>query len=244
MQFEISSSKKKYCTIIENLKFQISLVNKIIKLLHSTKTNENIMEKLIKFMIKLSRGDMMKKILILSLFIFCYIVTGCTKEDRQFQHYDLKDKALNTYIYYSDERGKEVYALADITPSNYESCLTGLFYKVAENDYILLETLEFNQKDAYKKDNVYQFYENKLYGIGNGNSPMVFEIELSGEESKMQEINYQIDGKINPFLVTSIKEINHDEISYYGYATVEGNNNFSSIKCSTSTYECVITSDN
>ena len=54
MQFEISSSKKKYCTIIENLKFQISLVNKIIKLPHSTKTNENIMEKLIKFMIKLS----------------------------------------------------------------------------------------------------------------------------------------------------------------------------------------------
>ena len=183
----------------------------------------------------------MKKIFILVLFIFCYIVTGCTKEEREFQHYDLKGKALNTYIYYSDERGEEVYALANMTPSNYESCLTGLFYKVAENDYILLDTLEFNQKEAYKKDNVYQFYENKLYGIGNGNSPMVFEIELSAEESKMQEIDYLVDEQINPFLVTSIKDINHDEILYYGYATIDEDSQSALISCSISTYECYVT---
>lgn len=182
----------------------------------------------------------MKKTLILILLITCIVVTGCTKEEDIFEHYDLKDKDLNTYIYHSDERGKEVYVLADLTPSTHESCLTGLFYKVAENDYILLETLEFNQKESYKKDYVYQFYDDKLYGVGNGNSPMVFEIKLNGKKSKMKEIEYEANGKINPFVITQIKEINNDEILYYGYATIDGKNSSALINCSTSKYECTI----
>ena len=133
----------------------------------------------------------------LSLLIICVIVTGCTKEEDTFEHYDLKDKDLNTYIYHSDERGKEIYVLADLTPSTYESCLTGLFYKVAENDYILLETLEFNQRESYKKNNVYQFYNDKLYGVGNGISPMVFEIKLNGKKSKIKMPISSIEHIIN-----------------------------------------------
>ena len=182
---------------------------------------------------------MMKKVL--SLLIICFLVTGCNKDDNKFEHYDLKDKDLNTYVYYNDENKKEIYVLADITPSNYEICLTGLFYKVAENDYILLETLEFNQKESYKKDYVYQFYGNKLYGIGNGNSPMVFEIELKGKESKIEEIKYKVDNKINPFLITQIKHIDNNEILYYGHTTIDGNNSSALIKCSISKYECSIT---
>lgn len=185
----------------------------------------------------------MKKLLMLSLLIICIIVTGCTKEEDTFEHYDLKDKDLNTYVYHSDERGKEIYVLADLTPSTYESCLTGLFYKVAENDYILLETLEFNQKESYKKNHVYQFYNDKLYGVGNGISPMVFEIKLNGKKSKIKEIEYEADGKTNPFLISSIREINNDEILYSGYATIDGNNSYALINCSTSKYECTITAN-
>ena len=186
----------------------------------------------------------MKKSFILSLLIICFLVTGCNEDDGKFEHYDLKNKDLRTYVYYSDKRGKEIYALADITPSNYEACLTGLFYKVAENDYILLETLEFNQRESYKKDFVYQFYENKLYGIGNGDSPMVFEIELKGTESKIEEVEYKVDNKINPFLITQIRHIDNNEILYYGHATIDGNNSSTLINCSTSKYECTITNSN
>lgn len=185
----------------------------------------------------------MKKILILSLLIVCVSLTGCEKEKDNFKHYDLKDKDLNTYIYHSDERGKEVYVLADLTPSTYESCLTGLFYKVAENDYILLETLEFDQKESYKKDRVYQFYNDKLYGVGNGVSPMVFEIKLNGKNSKIKEIEYQANEKINPFLITQINEINNNEILYSGYATIDGKNSSALINCSTSKYECTISAN-
>ena len=186
----------------------------------------------------------MKKIFILSLLIICFLLTGCKEDESKFEHYDLKGKDLNTYIYYSDERGKEVYVLADITPSGRESCLTGLFYKVAENDYILLETLEYNQMESYNKDYVYQFYENKLYGVGNGDSPMVFEIELKGLESKMKKIEYKVDDKINPFLITMIKHIDNKEILYYGHATIDGINSSALINCSTSKYECTITNGN
>lgn len=182
----------------------------------------------------------MKKVLIVGLMVVCILLTGCTNDKDTFKHYDLKDKDLNTYVYYSDTRGKEIYVLSDISSPNAESFLTGLFYKVSENDYILLDTLEFNQKDSYKNNNVYQFYDNKLYGVGNGDSPMVFEVELKGKESKRKEIKYQVNGKINPFLITSIKEINNDEISYYGYATINEVNSSALIKCSISKYECNI----
>lgn len=182
----------------------------------------------------------MKKIIKLCLIIICVIVTGCTKEEDKFEHYDLRDKDLNTYIYNNNNSGKEVYVLADITPSNNETCLTGLFYKVAENDYILLETLESNQKESYNKDYIYRFYNNKLYGIGNGNSPMAFEIELNGDKSELKEIEYQLWGNVNPFLVTEIKEINEDKIIYYGYAIVNESDSKSLISCSISTHECTI----
>lgn len=94
------------------------------------------------------------------------LLCGCSDEFSGFEHYDLSGKDLNVYNYYDDVRGKEVYVLADMTPENYESCLTGLYYKISDNDYILLERLESSTFDAYKKDFIYQFYDGKLYGIG------------------------------------------------------------------------------
>lgn len=184
-------------------------------------------------------GGKMEKILLMVLILVCMFNAGCTKQD-DFEHYALSDRDLNVYIY-SNNGYDEVYALADLTVQNLEETRTGLFYKVANNDYILLNTLTSNKIDAYKMKSVYQFYGDKLYGIGNGEeSPMMFEIDLNGKNSKMKELKYNVEGKINPFLVGDIRKISNDEISYYGTATIDGKDSRVLINCSTSAYECTI----
>ena len=181
----------------------------------------------------------MKKVLLLCLISICILLTGCSEEKDSFEHYDLKDKDLNIYTYFSDN-GKEVYALADITPSSYESFLTGFFYKIDDNDYILLETLESSQQDAYKKDYMYQFYDNKLYGVGNGNSPMIFEIELKRKESKIKELEFKIDEKTNPFLISSIRNIDKDLITISGDIFISEHSEYRYFEGSLKNYECSI----
>lgn len=107
-----------------------------------------------------------EKILILCLLIACIGLTGCKKEKDEYEHYDLKKKDINSYAYYSDEQGMEEYVLADLTTGDM-TITTGFYYKVKENDYILLETLESSDINAYKNKSTYQFYKNKLYGVGN-----------------------------------------------------------------------------
>lgn len=177
----------------------------------------------------------MKKILILLIAIIS--ITGCTKEEDNFEHYDLKDKDKNVYIYHSDEYGRQEYVLADLTPAEYESCLTGFFYKVSEDDYILLETLEFNQKDSYKKEYVYQFNDDKLYGVGNGDSPTYFEIELKAKDSEVKERSFNWDNQ--EIVPRSIKSINDDKIVIYAYAsTKESATVGSNFECSLEDYKC------
>ena len=183
----------------------------------------------------------MKKFLLLILISLCFITTGCTKQ-KDFEHYSLIDKDLNIYIY-NNNGYDEVYALADLTPQDSEETQTGLFYKVANNDYILLNTLTSNKIDAYKMKSVYQFYGDKLYGVGTGEeSPMVFEINLDGRNSKIIELKYNVEGKINPFLIGDIQKISNDEILYYGSATIDGKNSRALINCLLSTHECTISS--
>ena len=61
------------------------------------------------------------------MILLCFVITGCNKKDN-FEHYDLKDKDLNTYAYHVDEKD-ELFALADITPEGYESLLQVYFIK-------------------------------------------------------------------------------------------------------------------
>lgn len=90
---------------------------------------------------------------------------------------------------------------------------------------------------------VYQFYGDKLYGVGTGEeSPMVFEINLDGRNSKIIELKYNVEGKINPFIIGDIQKINNDQILYYGSATIDGKNSRALIKCLLSTHECTISS--
>lgn len=94
-----------------------------------------------------------------------------------------------------------------------------------------------------KKNSVYQFYDNKLYGVGNGISPMIFEIELKGKDSKIKNIEFNSNGKTNPFLITSIKEIKKDNILYSGYGNENGHTIYININCSLLDNECTTIKD-
>ena len=185
----------------------------------------------------------MKKFFSLVMLLICLVITGCQKEDDTFKHYDLKDKDIETYVYYSDKRGKETYALSDLTTGDM-TITTGFFYKVADDDFILLETLESSHNDAYKNKSIYQFYDNKLYGVGNGNTPMIFEIELKGKESKIKPLEFKIDGKVNPFLTGSIKNIENNSITLSGDIFIGEHSEYRYFECSLENYKCSIKDSN
>ena len=181
----------------------------------------------------------MKKIFLVCIGVIL-LLCGCSDEFSGFEHYDLSGKDLNVYNYYDDVRGKETYVLADMTPENYESCLTGLYYKISDNDYILLERLESSTFDAYKKDFIYQFYDGKLYGIGRGsNLPLMFTIELKGKDSVLDGISFKVGDKgIGP---TSIENIENNTIKVYGYIRLDDEPVASRhFDCSLETYQCEI----
>ena len=180
----------------------------------------------------------MKKILI--NFILIILITGCSKEEKyaNFKHYNLTDKDIISYTYHNKDRYKEIYILADITPDTYESYLTGLFYKVSDNDYILLETLEHTTKDAYKQDYLYTFYDNKLYGVGNGDTPMIFEIELNKENSKLKELEFVVNNHNDIFSMPSIKKIYNNTITFSGYTFINEHAEQKEFICSLNDYIC------
>ena len=178
----------------------------------------------------------MRKKMILVILTICVVLTGCGKVEDNFEHHDLKDKELNSYVYYSDERGREEYALADLTTGDM-TITTGFYYKVDENDYILLETFESSDLNAFKNKSAYQFYDNKLYGVGNGNTPMYFEIELNGKNSHIEEKKFEWNGKeIGP---ADIKTIENNYITFYGYTSLENEAMAGRyFKCSLKDYKC------
>lgn len=175
------------------------------------------------------------------LYFLCIVIlllTGCTKEKDNFKHYNLNDEDINTYIYHSDVRGKEEYALSDLTTEDM-TITTGFFYKITDNDYILLNTLESSKKDAYSNKEAYQFYDNKLYGVGNGDTPMYFEIELNGKDSYLEEKKFTYNEKnVGP---VSIKKIENNYIIFYGYTSTKDEAILRKyFKCSLNDYKCQI----
>lgn len=168
------------------------------------------------------------------------LLCGCSNEKDLYEHYNLKDKDLNKYTYINDYGRKEVYALVDITPHSYESILTGLFYKVGEDDYILLGKLESSSKSAYKKKSMYQFYEDKLYGVGNGDTPMAFVFDLKGKDSSIKELNFKYNDQIVG--TTSItNSIEDNYINFYGIVYIDEHNTSKYFRCSLKDYQCELT---
>lgn len=180
----------------------------------------------------------MKKLVL--LFTITLILCGCDNQEKDtFKHYDLKDKDINIYKY-ETEKTLETYVLADITPTPYESVLTGLFYKVGNDDYILLETLESSTMEAYKKNYMYIFYENKLYGLGNGDTPNIFEIELNGKNSKFKELEFRVKDTNSAIFVNSLGSVDDKSIKLNGIIFIDEHSQRKSFICSLEDCLCEI----
>lgn len=182
----------------------------------------------------------MKKIII--FITITLLLCGCTnqKEDN-YEHYQLEDDYYNAYTYTNDNGNKETYALKDITLEEYQSVVTGLFYKVGNNDYILLDKLESVIADASNQKYVYQFYEDKLYGLGSGNTPITFEYQLNGTKSKLKELKFKVEDTI--IYPTALIEIKNNSIILKGYIKNQEQETKTFI-CSLDNYNCTITDNN
>lgn len=176
----------------------------------------------------ISVGDYMKKIFVLlALCILCFC--GCTKQDKydSFEHYDLldKDTTSTNYSFYNDNNQKETYIVTDITPENSEEIINGLFYKVEDNDYILIDSFSScNNSADYKSKEDNYFYNNKLYII-RCSGGLVSEYNLNGAETSKRDLSSNF-GILNAS-ITDIKD---------GYVYITGKNK--KLKCSQKTYEC------
>ena len=86
----------------------------------------------------------MKKYLIVVLF-FGLFLSGCSKNEyNDFEHYDLKDYDISRkYVYTDDDSVLHEYVITDITLEESIEIVNALFYKVAEDDYILLDENRF-----------------------------------------------------------------------------------------------------
>lgn len=181
----------------------------------------------------------MKKLIICVVIILT--LCGCeNKKSDKYEHYQLSDSYYNKYVYVNNKNKEEIYALKDMTEEEYQSVITGLFYKVGNDDYILLDRLESSFKDAFNEKKVYQFYQDKLYGLGSGNTPTIFIYQLNGTKSKITKIGLKSDGvSITP---TSLENVNANEIILKGYL-----NDYlktDTFICSLDNYSCnIVTND-
>lgn len=174
----------------------------------------------------------MKRVII--VLVILLLITGCGKKSEE-EHYDLKGKDLNSYSYINSNGSADVYALCDMTIDEALSIITGLFYKVGEDDYVLLDTFEFNQKDAYNSSNVYVFSSNKLYGIGNGGTPNSFVYNLEGRNSRMSKIIFSFDNE--EVIPSGIKKVTDKEIEI---STYSDDNRY---VCDLKNYKCEVKRD-
>ena len=187
----------------------------------------------------------MKKLIFMCTIML--LLTGCSEEDlyADYEHYDLKGKEVQYYECLDNEHIKRTYAVADITPEEYESHLRGLFYQVGENDYSLLDKIDLYYYDEGNSRTYNTMYDNKLYVLGEPESEDidgdVIVYTLNREEFTIKEIDFQYptlpEGKDLAFL--RFKNIDYNFIYLYNYSM--GDDAY--IKCSLEDYTCVYVED-
>lgn len=173
----------------------------------------------------------MKKILLFLIIILG--MCGCSSNKfSNFEHYTLKDKDLMTYTYVDSD-----YAIADISTDGSEMSNYGIFYKINSNDYILIDKIESTQK----KENIANFYDDKLYVIASGSSTGLFEYKLQQEKTKKEQLTFNYS---KGFLARSIKKVENNNIYYAAYSRDDSNSNvYITLKCSLKDYNCNISNE-
>lgn len=188
------------------------------------------------------------------LFFFLILcICGCGNKKQidqyaDFDHFDLKNKNINSYTFHYDDN-IETYAIADITLERHdEGGINGLFYKIDDNDYILLDEIEScgNQDDLYKYERYNYFYsddknnQNKLF-INRCLGGLLLEYTLEGENFQKKVLKFDTSNiSNNPLEYVMIDYIEKvDTQNIYYNANIRNTDKFDiTIKCSLSNYEC------
>lgn len=176
----------------------------------------------------------MKKYLIVVLF-FCLFLSGCSKNEyNDFEHYDLKDYDISRkYVYTDDDSILHEYVITDITLEETLEIVNALFYKVAEDDYVLLDEIRFcDNPNSYKVPQYTYFYDNKLYVAGCSGG-LLLEYTLDGSNIEKIDLLSKFDSQ---YMLYSIKNVDEEFIYYKGKESISSPTE--SIKCSKATYEC------
>ena len=173
----------------------------------------------------------MKKKFTLLLIIVILSLTACVKKEND-ESYDLNGKDIINYSYNHQD-----YALADITEEGSETYVVGFFYK-KDGKYLLIHKLESSSPFFSKENSFYKFYDNKLYGVGIGSTPLIFEIELKGENSKIKELKYELNGKTNPFITLIISEVTDKNIILGANIFIDEHTEYREITCLKENKKC------
>lgn len=191
----------------------------------------------------------MKKVMLILLVL---LMCGCSNKDKykDFEHYDLREFKYEEYVFPRENKGiwKETeienYAIA-IIESGVMRNTEGLLYKVAENDYILLD--DFEGHGVYGiAGHVFQ-YEDKIYIVGN--ELMINEYTLNGENTTVRELATKFDyssitskyeeggHKVYPY-GHLIEKVDDDFIYFKGIFIPNAKEPSKNIKCSLNDYKC------
>lgn len=195
----------------------------------------------------------MKKIIILSIILFSCLILfeGCRKQNNEYdnyEYYDLNDNEINTYTFYHDD-GNYTYAVADITKSNDESGTNGIFYKIQDNKYILLDTIltcENASNIHLYKEYTYFYQDNeendKLY-INRCLGKYLIEYTFDKENIKSNELKFDLpkvsENSLEYVEINTIEKVDRD----YIYFKVDIANTYQRdimMKCSLTNKKCEI----
>ena len=187
----------------------------------------------------------MKKFIFMCTMIL--FLTGCSEEElyADYEHYDLKGKEVQYYECLDDERVKRTYAVADITPEEYESKLRGLFYQVDENDYILLDKIDLHYYDEGNSRTYNAMYDNKLYVLGEPESEDIYGdvivYTLNREEFTIKELDFDFSSLPDSIDLSFLRIKNVDSNYIYFYNSYMIDDTY--VKCSLENYICEYVED-
>ena len=134
---------------------------------------------------------MKRKIFLLATLILCVCSCSNKENNDDYQHYNLSDKdTLSTfYSYTNDNNQTETYIVTDVTPTESEEIRNGLFYKVDDDDYIMLDEFSScSNPNDYKNKSKNYFSLNKLY-ITRCSGGIVYEYTLNGTDTKKENLS-------------------------------------------------------
>lgn len=171
----------------------------------------------------------------LIILLFILMLSGCNKNEyREFEHYDLKEYDTSIrHVYMDEERILHEYVITDVTPAESLEIVNALFYKIADDDYILLDEILFcDNPNSYQNSKYAYFYNDKLY-IAGCSGGLLLEYTLDGSNTQKIDLLTKLDSK---YILYSINNVDEEYIYYNGSANTSSPMEI--IKCKKDTYEC------